>query len=128
MQRQTAKRLLDALNAARKAVRFVRDHSFEDFLADEVLRAGVERQLLTIGEALNAARRQDPEIESRVPALHEWVGLRNRIIHVYDDVDDDIIWTVVLTEVPELIADLEDAMHDAPPTGGTAPHEGERNK
>jgi uncharacterized protein with HEPN domain len=127
MQRRTAKRMTDALNAARKAVSFVGDHSFEEFLADELLRAGVERQLLTIGEALNAARREDQTIERRVPAIHEWVGLRNRIIHMYDDVDYDLIWNVVLTEVHELIDDLENAMRDAPPTGA-ASDEGEINE
>ena len=72
MQRRTAKRLLDALNAAQRAVRFVRNHSFEDFLEDEILRAGVERQLLTIGEALNAARREDARL--RATYLHSTNG------------------------------------------------------
>ena len=34
------------------------------------------------------------------------VGLRNRLIHGYDDVDHDIVWAIVSTDLPALVARL----------------------
>ncbi|MEQ1912636.1 MAG: HepT-like ribonuclease domain-containing protein [Vicinamibacterales bacterium] len=34
------------------------------------------------------------------------MGLRNRLIHGYDDVDHDIVWEIVTTDIPALVVQL----------------------
>jgi len=100
------------------SLRHMRDHAHElltlmhgrsrgDLDTDRVLALAVVRLLEIIGEA--AARVPVAERERR----HEipWsaiVGLRNRLIHGYDDVDLDIVWAIVSTDLPTLVSRLTD--------------------
>jgi uncharacterized protein with HEPN domain len=77
-------------------------------------RAAVERELTVIGEALNrlsaSARSANPNI-----AIPEIVGLRNRIIHEYEWIEDDRIFGLVTERVPELIDLLARLIPPIPP-------------
>ena len=42
------------------------------------------------------------------------VGLRNRLIHGYDNVDFDILWEIVTQDLPPLIAELENILSSSP--------------
>ncbi len=55
-----------------------------------------------IGEALGKASALWPSLTFAVPEIPRIVGLRNRLIHGYDSVDDELIWDVVLTKIPSL--------------------------
>ena len=76
--------------------------SIEDYRASNLKRAAVERELTVIGEALNrlsqSVRDANPDIA--IPAI---VGLRNRIIHEYEWIEDDMIFSIATLRVPELI-------------------------
>lgn len=82
--------------------------TLDGFLADPWFRSAAERQLEIIGEALNAARRDEPELEEHIPNLQDWVSLRHFIAHQYDRVDMQIIWEVMTleSELPFLIDTL----------------------
>jgi uncharacterized protein with HEPN domain len=45
--------------------------------------------------------------------LRQIVGLRNRLIHGYDVVDPQLVWSIVRDEVPPLIAQLASVLADA---------------
>jgi uncharacterized protein with HEPN domain len=96
------KRLLDALNACRAIQSFVADRTFAEYEQNLMLRSAVERQFEIIGEALNQAEADDPELSSLVPDVRRVVVLRNRIIHGYDSVDDELLWQTIRTHVPPL--------------------------
>ena len=96
------KRLLDAQRAAETASGFCQGKTFDQYRKDELLRSGVERQLEILGEALNRALAEEPGLEKRIPEARRIVGIRNRIIHGYDTVDDEIIWNVVSTKLKPL--------------------------
>ena len=96
------KRLLDAQRAAGTASGFCQGKTFDQYRKDELLRSGVERQLEILGEALNRALAEEPGLEKRIPEARRIVGIRNRIIHGYDTVDDEIIWNVVSTKLKPL--------------------------
>jgi uncharacterized protein with HEPN domain len=70
----------------------------------------VERQPEIVGEALGKAAEQDDLVEDRIPSLPRIVALRNRVIHGYDTVDDEVIWTIVQNHVPELKSRLDDLL------------------
>ena len=58
MEANSLKHFYDALNAARAIQNFIADKTFEDYLADELLAAGVERKFEIIGEAFNRIRKE----------------------------------------------------------------------
>ena len=96
------KRLVDAEKAAQTAVSFCKEKTFEQYTKDEILRSAVERQLEILGEALNRALVDESSLEKRIPEARRIVGIRNRIIHGYDSVDDEILWDVVRTKLEPL--------------------------
>jgi uncharacterized protein with HEPN domain len=83
-----AKYLWDARRAAERIARFTDGRGFDDYLADEMLRAAVERQFEIIGEAFAGLRRTDPELADAIPDLPRIVAFRNVLIHGYATVDD----------------------------------------
>lgn len=95
MSPDAAKYLWDAQQAAAKALRFVQGKGFDDYLADELLRSAVERQLEIVGEALSQLRKADPATASTIPDLPQAVALRNVLIHAYATVNDRLVWGVV---------------------------------
>jgi len=88
--------------ACRALEQFVEARTFDEYEQNLMLRSVVERQLEVIGEALGQARQADETLETRLPKLPRIVALRNRVIHGYDTVDDEIIWDIVQTNVPGL--------------------------
>lgn len=96
------KRLLDALNACRAIQSFVEDRTFSEYERNLMLRSAVERQFEIVGEALHRAESDDPELSTLIPDVRRIVGMRNRIIHGYDSVDDELLWQTVHTHVPPL--------------------------
>lgn len=94
--------LLDILLAARKIVRFSRGYDAEKFAADEVLQHAVMRLIQIIGEA---ARKISPAYKEAHPQI-PWtqiIGMRNRLVHEYFQVETDIVWEVVEKDIPALI-------------------------
>jgi len=96
------KRLLDALNACRAIQSFVANRTFAEYGGNPMLRSAVERQFEIIGEALNQAEVDNPELSTLIPDLRRIVGMRNRIIHGYDSVDDELLWQTIQSHVPPL--------------------------
>jgi uncharacterized protein with HEPN domain len=107
MPPEAAKRIWDAVEACRRIEEFTAGKSWEEFAASTMLRAAVERQLEIIGEALNKASAAWPRLTFEIPEIPRIVGLRNRLIHGYDVVDDELVWDVVITKVSPLRQALE---------------------
>ncbi|NLV42516.1 MAG: DUF86 domain-containing protein [Candidatus Hydrogenedentes bacterium] len=99
--------LLDILDAARLAVRYLEGISLEAFVSNMQLQDAVVRRLEIMGEA---ARRMSPQTKEAKPDLpwREMAGLRNLLIHEYGAVDMTLVWQTVHAELPELIRKLQD--------------------
>jgi len=106
MPRDDSAYLLDMLLAARDALSFTEDLSFEDFVRDRRTQLSVLKSVEIVGEAAaqvtEGARRANPDIPWR-----EIVGMRNRLVHVYFDIDLPLVWDTVHHDLPDLIARLE---------------------
>ena len=64
-----------------------------------------------IGEA---AAKISPETKSRYPQI-PWadiVGMRNRLVHGYFEIDLDRLWDTITDDLPPLVADLEKTLPD----------------
>ncbi|MBL8216195.1 MAG: DUF86 domain-containing protein [Bryobacterales bacterium] len=99
-------RLQHISEAAQKALRFIDGRRREDLDTDEQLLFAVIRALEVLGEA---AVKLSPEARSRFPEVpwSQVIGMRNRLIHAYDDVNRDIVWATVTRFLPPLVATLE---------------------
>jgi uncharacterized protein with HEPN domain len=83
---------------------------FEDFQKDLKAKRAIERNIEIIGEAVNRILSQNPDVE--ISHSRKIVDTRNRISHGYDSVSDEIIWAIIIRDIPLLkieIARLLDA-------------------
>ena len=74
--------------------------NFHDYLANKLLRRGIERELEIIGEATNRILKIESNIE--ISDSRRIVDLRNWVIHGYDQIDDVIIWGIISRDIPKL--------------------------
>jgi uncharacterized protein with HEPN domain len=112
MTERLQKHLLDAAEAARAVLEFMGDADAGQYAANRMLRSAVERQLMVLGEASRRALDADPGLRDRLPDLVFAVGLRNRLVHGYDTVDDEIVHDTVRADLPGLVADLRALLDD----------------
>ena len=94
------------LDHAREAVEMVRGRSRADLDTDRQLNLSLVRLVEAIGEAAN---RVPDDFRSRHPQVpwRQTVGMRNRMVHGYDVIDFDILWSVLQKDLPPLIGVLE---------------------
>jgi uncharacterized protein with HEPN domain len=102
MRQELAKLLLDALNASEAIMAFTADKSLSQYSSDLLTRSAVERQFEILGEAFSRIESLDPSFRNQFPQMGSIIGMRNRIIHGYDSVDDEIVWDAVQAHVPTL--------------------------
>ncbi len=80
---------------------------FEVYQSNKMLRRAIEREFEIIGEAMARLDKVDPNIQISGKKLI--IGMRNRVIHGYDKIDDEIIWGTIIRHLPVLkneVADL----------------------
>jgi len=98
--------LLDILIAARQARTFLEGVTWEEFVQSDLHQSAVLRPLEIIGEA---ARRVSPEAQQAHPEIPwaQMIGMRNRLIHEYFQVDLRRVWETVQSDLPDLITRIE---------------------
>ena len=84
--------------------------NFVDFKRDLKTKRAIERNIEIIGEAVNRILKKDSEFPIR--NAKRIVKTRNRIIHGYDSVSDDIIWSIVIRELPDLEMEIKNLLAD----------------
>jgi uncharacterized protein with HEPN domain len=94
--------LYDIVQAAANLQEFIQGRTLEDYAQSLLLRSAVERQFITIGEALHRALRMAPELERRISNAQRVIGFRNRLIHGYALTDDDIVRNALQVDLPVL--------------------------
>ena len=102
MRPESAKYLYDIIKACEAILNFIEGKSYTDYENDLLLQSGVERQLMIIGEALNQAIGDDPEIAELIPNSREIINLRNVIVHGYAVVENETIWGILQSDLPDL--------------------------
>jgi len=99
------------LDHAREAVEMSCHKKRSDLDSDRKLNLALVRLVEVVGEA---AARISKDVQNQHPAIRwaEIISLRNRLIHGYDSVDLDILWTIIQSDLPELILQLEEIVTD----------------
>ena len=97
--------LLDMLTAAERIVEFRREMEWESFLEDAKTQSAILHQLMVLGEACKRLSQETRALAPHVP----WrliAGMRDNLIHGYDDVDLEEVWKTVERDMPVLIGQL----------------------
>ena len=99
--------LYDILNAIDEIDSFFIDLPKDFFVYQSNLKTkrAVERNIEIIGEAMNRILKMDNFF--RLSNSRKFVDTRNRIIHGYDSVSDEIIWGIVIKHLPILRLEIE---------------------
>ena len=95
MQRDQKAYLWDILNSVDLIRQFLESRSLADYPQDPMFRSAVERQFEIIGEAVAQLLRQYPTVGSHISQSSEIIGLRNRLIHGYSFVTDEVVWSTI---------------------------------
>jgi uncharacterized protein with HEPN domain len=90
------------LDMARKACERASELDREEYELDEDVHLALTHLVQVIGEA---ARHVSEEGQLSLPAIpwREIIGMRNRIVHDYLGVDEDVVWEVVTGDLPLLV-------------------------
>lgn len=106
MQRDDAIRLRHMLDAAKEARSFIQNKTRSSLDTERQLELALVKCIEIIGEAANRITNECRKDLPQIPWANI-VGMRNRLIHAYFDINRDILWTTVSEDLPPLIAELE---------------------
>ena len=106
------KHLQDILTAIQEIDSFFGDKPklFDDFYSDLCLRRAIERDIEIIGEAMNRISKTDRNIA--ITNSRKIVDARNYIIHGYDSLSADILWSMVINHLPKLKKEVISLLND----------------
>ena len=113
MDENLQKYLYDILGAVTETLSYFdnRPKLFSEFAANLMLRRAVERNIEIMGEAMNRVLKSCPDIQ--ITNARRIVDTRNYVIHAYDSLSPEILWSIVVNHLPLLKAEVE-ALVDAP--------------
>ncbi|PKP41783.1 MAG: antitoxin [Bacteroidetes bacterium HGW-Bacteroidetes-13] len=74
---------------------------FFEFQKDLKTKKAVERNIEIIGEAVNRITNYK-KAKIEIQNARQIIGTRNRIAHEYDNISDEVIWTIIVRELPKL--------------------------
>jgi uncharacterized protein with HEPN domain len=101
------KMLLEDIRVAAEAIQeFTRGRSVTDYQTDRLLRAGVERWFIIIGEALTRLERLDASWSTRITDFRKITGFRNVLVHGYETINDEVVWRTIQEYVPALQSEV----------------------
>jgi uncharacterized protein with HEPN domain len=113
MRTQTKKLLFDILGAGREIAAFNTGGTLASYSASAMQRAATERMFEIMGEAMTRLRESDPEVLAMITDGAGIIGFRNRLIHGYDAVDDEIVWRIIQEKAPLLIREVRALLENA---------------
>ena len=109
MTENIKKWLLDVKEAIETIEIFLGDErNFYNYQSNLMLKRAVEREFEIIGEAINRILKEDENFV--ISNARRIVNLRNHIIHAYDNVSDEMIWSIIVREVPNLKIEINNLL------------------
>lgn len=83
------------------------EKDFFKYRKNIMLKRAVERNLEIIGEAVNRIITRDASLTEQITSTKAIIGLRNQVIHAYDSISDESIWSVLTNHLPKLKTEIE---------------------
>jgi len=81
---------------------------FNVYMSDKMLRRAVEREFEIIGEAMNNIDNLDSTLN--ISSKRQIISMRNRVIHGYDKIDNEIIWGTIVRHLPILKLEVDNLL------------------
>lgn len=101
MQLEIRKNLFDVKESVDSIENYLGEkRDFSIYLENKMMRRAIEREFEIIGEAINRIDKIDPEIA--ITSKRQIIDMRNRVIHGYDKIDNEIIWGTIVRHLPTL--------------------------
>ncbi|AWA30942.1 antitoxin [Flavobacterium magnum] len=98
--------LFDILNSINEIDFYIgQPRIFQNYENDMRTKRAVERNIEIIGEAMSRILKRSDQI--KITDSRKIVDVRNRIIHGYDSVSDDVVWGIVIKQLPVLKTEVE---------------------
>ena len=91
--------------------RAVSGKTVAEYECDAILQSAVERQFITIGEALAQLLRLMPALQARISHARQIIAFRNILVHGYTNIANDVVWSALQQDLP-VLRDEMDAMLD----------------
>ncbi len=105
--------LTDIWHCAHNILRYVDGLDYDTFINDDKTVHAVLHQIMVMGEAVKRLSADFREKQVQVP-WKKIAGMRDKLIHFYDGVDNEQVWVTVQEQIPALIAQLEPLIPDPP--------------
>ncbi len=86
--------------------------NFYEYRKNLMLKRAIERGLEIIGEALNRIIKRDESFENKISHAQGIIGLRNYVIHAYDNISDENIWAILINHLPKLKNEINHLLID----------------
>lgn len=77
-----------------------------------MLKRAVERDLEIIGEAMNRILKMDKDFALKITNAKSIISLRNQVIHAYDNISDESIWSILINHLPKLKTEVDELIND----------------
>lgn len=101
--------LLDIIQSIDEIFLFLGERrDFITYKDDLKTKKAIERNLEIIGEATIRIIKVDSNFELK--DAKNIIGTRNRIIHSYDNISDEVIWTIISRELPKLQKEVQEIL------------------
>lgn len=106
-------RLLHMRDAAREAISFASGLSSAQVAQDRMRALALVKAIEIIGEAASKVSPESRSMLTQIPWA-DIVGMRNRLIHAYFDIDLDLVLATIESDLPPLLAAVESALNHKP--------------
>lgn len=105
MDNRIKKFLLDILESVESIDKYLGEkRDFSVYKSNKMLRRAVEREFEIIGEAMNRIDNLDSTLQ--ISSKKQIISMRNRVIHGYDKIDDEIVWGTIVRHLPILKVEI----------------------
>jgi uncharacterized protein with HEPN domain len=94
------------LDHAREAVEMARGKTRDELEMNRMLNLALVRLIEIIGEAAGRIPRETQKLHPQIP-WPQIIGMRNRLIHAYDQIDYEILRKIITDDLPVLVSELE---------------------
>jgi len=102
-------RIRHMLDAANDALNFAADRQRTDLDNDRQLLLSIVKSIEIIGEAASKVSTSTREAQPHIP-WHAIITMRHRLVHGYFDIDHEVVWQTLLSDLPTLLRQLEQVM------------------
>jgi uncharacterized protein with HEPN domain len=103
---RTRQSLLDVADACQELEFVIAGISLEIYHVARSVQLNTERLFITVGEALTRAEKHDPELVNQLSNVRNIIGMRNRIVHGYDAIELETVWTAAVRHAPVLRSEV----------------------